>query len=1034
MCFLVLSVTQIYAQSRTVTGTVTAQDDGLPIPGVTVRVQGVQTGTVTGSDGKFSIKVPSENSTIVFSFVGYNTQNVALAGKSNLSVVLTANSRQLNEVVVTGVGTATEKRKVAIDVATVSSKDFGKSATTSVDQALVGQIAGAQVQQTSGTPGQQALIILRGYTNLGSSQPLIMIDGVQASSDLLTYLDPATVDHIEVVKGSAGGMLYGAQGGNGVIQVFTKKGSNNGKLTIDVASKVSIDKVLQGHDLVATNHHYVTDASGNILDQNGDILKPDVHGIWQAPQEMPFSTDPTVVNNKPFNLPTYNHVDQGYRTAATFTNSINIRGGTEKTYYAFGASNLSQQDVFSNNYNRTNLNLNIGFQPVKGLTFRNSTNLFYTHEDLLSGSRFNLVNSYQFIDFNYVDPTTGKLVVKPSDNIDGNNSLSEKDYHQRYNNTPRIVENANLNYKFPKFVELDAKYALDYKTIDGYDYYQNQDNTYQGVFWGPSKTGSIVDSHDNIQSQYGIASVYFRTDFQNDFHLNIPIRTTTQASYDYRKQDERYYQLQGTGLTPYPPANIVGASQKTGYDVSYNSLFYGYLVNQTIDYANLVGISGGFRSDYSSLFGGQSKAFTFPRGTIYFNPSELFKTSWLTNWKVRGAYGEAGVQPYKSDNLSDPYTRQLTFGNGSLGTTGASIYNPSVASNPNLQVQVTKELEIGTDVTFTPTQGSWFSRVNVSGSYWNRKSNNDVQQASVAPSTGFESVYDNLVSLKGHGIDLSLDASVYKASVFTWDIGVRFATSKSFITKISNGIPITSGVFQLKEGQQMGVMYGQTPLHSIDQVNKSTGQRYIPAANAGQYTLVDGNVVAIATNRAVVTAANDLSVIGNTNPDFTSSLINRFTIARNLSVSFQFDWFKGGDIYNQTRQWLYRDRLSADFDKAVTVNGKTGAFVNYYDSFYNTLNPISWFVENGSFVRLRDASVSYDLTKVIHQKWLRSLVATASGRNLLTFTKYHGLDPESTSAVSSQGGSLGSVGSFRGVDYYGVPNVRSYQFSLNIGF
>jgi hypothetical protein len=174
--------------------------------------------------------------------------------------------------------------------------------------------------------------------------------------------------------------------------------------------------------------------------------------------------------------------------------------------------------------------------------------------------------------------------------------------------------------------------------------------------------------------------------------------------------------------------------------------------------------------------------------------------------------------------------------------------------------------------------------------------------------------------------------------------------------------------------------------------------------------------------------------MGNTNPTFTSSMFNRFTFFKKLAVSVQFDWSHGNKIYNQTRQWLYRDRLSKDFDKPVTIAGKTGSFVNYYDSYYNTLNPDSWFVEDGSFIRLRDASISYDLTGVINQKWLRTLVVTVSGRNLLTFTKYSGLDPENTGSFDSQGTALTGIGSYRGVDYYGQPNVRSYQFSLNIGF
>jgi TonB-dependent starch-binding outer membrane protein SusC len=267
-----------------------------------------------------------------------------------------------------------------------------------------------------------------------------------------------------------------------------------------------------------------------------------------------------------------------------------------------------------------------------------------------------------------------------------------------------------------------------------------------------------------------------------------------------------------------------------------------------------------------------------------------------------------------------------------------------------------------------------------------------------------------------------------------WNLGLRFATSKTTITKLSNNLPITIGSFQLAKGQQLGELYGQTPLHSIGQIDNATGQPYIAAANAANYTLVNGNVVNISNNQVQLTASNDQSFMGNTNPDFTASLINRFSIYKNLQFSFQFDWKHGDKIYNQTRQWLYRDEISKDFDKPVTINGKTGAYVAYYESYYNALNPDSWFVEDGSFIRLRDVSLTYDLTSLAHTKWIRALSLTLSGRNLLTFTKYTGLDPENTAAVGSQGGGLGAVGQYTGVDYFGAPNVKSYQVALNIGF
>jgi len=1031
MVVLLFLASHAYAQNRTITGTVTAKDDGMQLPGVAVKVKGTTLGTTTGADGKYSIKVPESATTLVFSFIGYSPLEKHISG-TVVNAVLEVTSKQLSEVVVTGVGVATQKRLVAIDVATVSGKDFPKSSTTNVTQALTGQIAGVQIIQKTSQPGAAPTIQLRGFTTLGSTQPLILVDGVQTTNDILTSIDPNIVDHVEVVKGSAGGMLYGAQGGNGVIQIFTKKGPKNGKLSIDVSTKYSNDRIIELNNIVAQMNHWSTDANGNILTAGGAIVTPNADGVWPDPAALPFGTSPTLIqNNQVYKIPTYDHVQQANRVANTFSNSINVRGGTEKVDYALGISNLQQQDVFSNSYNRTNFNVNLGFTPVKGLTIRSNTQLFYTWSNLEAGSRFNMIMTPTFINLQYIDPNTGRYVVKPSNTADGNNPLAERDVHTTYVKTPRLVQVFDVDYKFPKFLEVDAKFSEDARIADNYDLYSNQTGLPQTVYFGGALAGAITDQSATSRTEYGNGSVYFRTDFKNDFHINLPIKTSTQVTYDFTKFYRHTYAASGTTLPPFPPYTISGTTTKTSSESFDQNLFFGYLVNQTIDWGNLFGVSGGFRSDYSSAFGGASKPFTFPRATVYFNPSEFLSNHELiNNWKLRGAYGEAGVQPGNFD-------RQITLNTSAVGATNGltSLVIPATLSNPDLRVQTTKELELGTDVTFSPLKNSnWVSSITFSGTYWHRSSNDAEQTGLTAPSSGGTGLLSNLVSLTGHGIDLSLDVNAYKSTNFDWYLGARFAIAHTYVTKISNGLPINASVFTVSQGQELGQLYAQTPLTSVDQL-KPDGTRYIPAASVGNYAIVNGSVVNLTNYAVQLTASNDLSYIGNVNPNFTSSLINRFSIYKKLDVSFQFDWNHGQKIYNATRQYLARDQLSSDFDKQVTINGNTGSYVAYWNSFYNALNPLSSFIEDGSFIRLRDVSISYDLTSLTHAKWIKSLTFTASGRNLLTFTKYSGLDPEVTNAVSvSTGGGLGNIGSTGGVDYYGQPNLKSYQFSFNIGF
>jgi TonB-linked SusC/RagA family outer membrane protein len=1017
----------------TVTGKVT-DEKGAAITGATITVKGTRAATTSGEDGAFTIKAKSKTK-LVISYVGYEPYEVD--AKPGLKISLSPSSQSMADVVVTGVGVATSKKQVPIDVATVSSKDFAPSVTTNVQQALDGQIAGANVQQTSGTPGAPFNITLRGINSLDGTKPLIMVDGVEM--DNLQNLDPSIVDHIEVVKGPAGGMLYGAQGANGVIQIFTKKGNLNGKMIITYNSKVSIDNILS-HNILSPHHHYVTDANGHILDQSGNPIAVSGNGEWSDPQVPDPTVNPNLQNNLTFNIPVYNHLKQAFRRAMTFTNSVSILGGTSNTDYAFTASQLTQGDVLSNQFSRSNISVNVGFHPFKGFTFRTTTQGIVGYNDLLAGDRFNMLTAYPFVNFDAHD-STGHLPIKTNISSGGFNTLSERQYHHPNNQSLEIFEDVDLNYKFPKFFELDAKYGLDDADTTKKDLYDNQSTISQpGTYWGPSEFGSLTQTFSREFNQNGLFSGFFRTDFEKDFHSNLPIKTTTQIAYDYRKFDYEQYFGQGIGLSVYPPATISSAPTKNSGDAYSTWITYGELINQTIDYGMLFGISGGVRSDYGSAFGAAYKAATFPRGTVYFRPSELMPSqqSWLPDWKIRGAYGAAGIQPF-------PYDRQLTLASTGLGNGNALSLN-SQATNDSLKLATNYELELGTDATFKPLQGEWLDRVVFSGSYWHRETKNAYENASVAPSSGYATLLSNFVNIVSHGVDLSLDATVYNGPKITWNISARWGYSKAVVTKIADGQPIINGGFAVIQGKQIGNFYVQTPLKSLTQLEPDGKTPYIPTNQQSNYAISStGYVTNTTTNAVVYTAANDLSIDGHAYPDFTSSLTNRVTFFKTFTVSFQFDWIHGNSIYNITKQWLYTPVGGSggmganwkDFDRNVTIAGKTGSFVNYYQSLYNLVNPASPFVENGSFIRLRDLSLIYDLSRfVVNSRAIKRLSVTATGRNLMTWTKYDGLDPENTGAYGSQGNDLSHsrTGAFSGIDYFGTPNLRSYQFSLNVGF
>jgi hypothetical protein len=298
---------------------------------------------------------------------------------------------------------------------------------------------------------------------------------------------------------------------------------------------------------------------------------------------------------------------------------------------------------------------------------------------------------------------------------------------------------------------------------------------------------------------------------------------------------------------------------------------------------------------------------------------------------------------------------------------------------------------------------------------------------------------------------LNLDVNAIKFSNFEWNIGLRLATAETIVDKVASGLEVPygeNGTFLIRQGQPLGVFIGQVPITSLD-ATYPDGTPYIDPSEVDDYAVVEGQYGKLVVNKttkvAVLRSSDDKVVMGNPQPKYFGSIANDFTLFKNLSINMQWDFMKGNKIYNQTRQWLYRDRLSKDFDLPLNIDGEVGAFVTTYNSMYNSVQPTGWYVEDGSFMRLRNLSLSYDLTGIVKWEWLKQFSVNFAARNIITITNYRGLDPESNSnSNSSVGGTatgpggvaLGSIstGPGRGIDSFNFPNLKSYQVGITIGF
>jgi TonB-linked SusC/RagA family outer membrane protein len=1053
VCILALLLTaQLFAQTRTITGKIT-DEKGSPLANMSVVVKNSSVGTTTNEQGNFSLTVSSSARTLVVSGINMTTSEYEIGRQDVVNITLQTVGRTLDEVVVTGIGTATSKKKVAISIESISAKDLPKVSQGTIDQALVGKIPGAQISSISGQPGQQAMILLRGINTLSSTQPMILVDGIQINStsnrngtlssddnqgrglasqistnqsSRLSDLDLSNIERVEVIQGAAAATIYGAQGANGVIQIFTKKGARNGKVNISVNSRVNVDNVLRGKLKLADNHFYETDAEGFIISNTNVRLTVDPRTGQTLQPKLPASLV-NAVNDKPYREQLYDNVDAAFiDNATTLNNSVTISGGREKSDYSLTLSHLKQESILAGDYKRSNVSLNLGTELFRNFTMRSNTQLVYSDNKTggITGQNniFSPLNS-TFLTRRYLDisrkDSLGNYVVNPQVGETSATAFYTRQFRQWRSENTRVIQNFNLNYKPFRFLEVDYKFGIDNYRYDYSDLIHFQQNTLTPSLGITPLNGRLT--YDNFNETFinSLVSVFLRANFERDFKINVPINSTTQIAYDYRKNKYRNVTTQGTGFTPFPPNNLNGATAAIA-ETNQDFITFGYLVNQRFDYGELFGVSAGVRVDYSSAFGSGSDAFTFPRADAYLRLSQLFKSEIIREWKLRGAWGKAGIQP-------GAYDRFITLQNGNLGTNGYLALN-TVSNNPLLDVEVSTEAEVGTDMVIQLGKGTSFQNVRFSATYWDKSSKNVIRAISLAPSTGVVSIITNAIDISSKGFQASLDLDVINKDKFNWDFGIRFGTSKSMIDRISNGKDIAlgstgAGQFVLKQGASVGAFFGFRPLSNVDEVN-SQKVRYIPVNEVPNYEVVNGYVVNKATR--AVRFTTELEPIGDPNPKFNMTFLNNFTLFKYLSINTQLDWIYGNDVYNQSRQWLYRDYLSADFDEPVTINGETKAFVNYYNSLYNTNNSSTHFVEDGSYLRLRELTVNYDFTRHLKLKFINNAQISLSGRNLFTITNYTGMDPEAAASLNNP--------LRRGLDLFSFPNFRTFQAGLTLGF
>ena len=462
-------------------------------------------------------------------------------------------------------------------------------------------------------------------------------------------------------------------------------------------------------------------------------------------------------------------------------------------------------------------------------------------------------------------------------------------------------------------------------------------------------------------------------------------------------------------------------------------------MNQRFEYSDIGGASIGFRSDFSSAFGSGATAQTFPRGDAYLNVSKFnfWEKSAISNVlpdiKLRGSYGEAGIQP-------GAFQRFPVLGAANLGTNSQFTF-PLTNPNPALQVEISKETEVGIDLGFKLLKNNWLRNASLSVTYWDKKTDNAIWPVDAAPSTGVGTIVNNAFGLASNGIQASLNLNVLSKKDFNWDFTTNYSKQTSKISRVSGAeVVVTSAAgssnYVLRAGEKIGQLYGYKILTSVDQINPNTGQPFIAKVDQANYELASNGYVVNKTTKRPANSTEKFA-FGDPNPKFNMSFINTFSYKNFLQFNMQWDWLYGAHLYNQTKSWMYRDGIHADYAKPITItNPTTGvAETQAYTAFYRGIYQAGanngtkdYFYENSSFLRLRNISVAIDFAKLFKlPTTFQKVQLVLSGRNLITKTKYTGYDPEVSSGSSNSAFD-------RGVDHNTIPNTKAYTVGLNIGF
>ena len=1031
----------VLAQDVTVSGRVTSSDDGSALPGVSVQVKGTTRGTITDVDGNYQIGIPA-NSRLIFSFIGYAGQEVAVGSKTTVNVSLVPGQQSLDEIVVTAQGIERDKRSLGYATQEIGGNLLSQRSTPDVLSALQGKTAGLSITGSSGAPGASTNINIRGITSFnGSNQPLIVVDGIIFSNDVnntqntlfgtqpsnrLADINPETIESINILKGPAAAVLYGSRASAGAIVITTKSGrNNNNKTEVTVNSSYNVQNV---YGIPTFQNTYGQGAN--------NLLTPTSNNSWG-----PAFSDVTSVTNFQGKVVPYqaypNNVRDFYRQGSLIQNSVNIASGDATRNYVIALGNTLQNGIIQNSkFNRTNVQIGGESKLKNGLKVSGTGTYVQTVSKGIPGgngaSAFGQITriprSYDLANEPYQDVNGKSIYFTPSTNNPQwsvNNEFLDSQID-------RFFGNFQLSYDVAPWLNVAYR-------VTG-DTYADRRKLTLPIGSGRSPLGQVQQDNFFRNELNGDLLITARKDdiFLKGLNANLLLGN----NINQRKNQEAF--VDAASLTIPGFYNVSNGTVFTGSGENTTlRRLVGYYGQLSLNYNNYLFLELSGRADQSSTLPAANSTYFYPSASVSFVPTDAFKinSDILSYVKVRASAARVGrdADPYllNSVYVTSTYGNNLASINFPLSIGGTSIPGFGISNrigNNNLTPEFVTSYEGGINI------GLFKNRLSIDATYFDSRSTNQIFNVAISNSSGYNTRTTNVGELRNQGVEMVLNATPVRVGGFKWDATLNFTLIRNNVVSIAPGVKsatITGNSFigiapSISEGSPYGVVISTANSRAQNTDPTNTATYDATGQYVGQY-LVNG-----ITGQFAPGVPN--SVISNPQANYTAGLNNTFSY-KGLSLNVLVDTRQGGQIFSfsaadvRSNGSMYVTGIDRDQPRILpgVIRNTDGTFQPNNiqlpaQTYWAALGGLAseGAVFDATVYRLREVALNYTLPKSLLGKTpFGSISVGVSGRNLYFYAPSFPSDPE----INTQG-----AGNIQGLDLNGPPNTRNFGGNVRLTF